>query len=151
MSGGLRMAVVAALLLLVGAAPAVADDDAAQAEIRATLARWTADFNARNAGKVCDIFETDVIADIRTEPEQNYEIVCDRLKRSLTDPARTYSYSSDIKEILVFGDMAVVRLVWTLAIAGGAEGEVKSIETGMDLFRRQADGSWKIMRWMAYN
>jgi steroid delta-isomerase len=151
MSGGLRIAVLAAALLLFGPAPAVADDDAAQAEIRATLARWTADFNARNAGKVCDIFETDVIADIRTEPEQNYEIVCDRLKRSLTDPARSYSYSSDIKEILVFGDVAVVRLVWTLTIAGGAEGEVKSIETGMDLFRRQADGGWKIMRWMAYN
>jgi ketosteroid isomerase-like protein len=151
MSGGPRIAALAALLLLVGAAPALADDDAAQAEIRATLARWTAEFNARDTGKVCDIFETDVLADIRTEPEQNYEIVCDRLKRSLTDPARSYSYSSDIKEILVFGDVAVVRLVWTLTIAGGAEGEVKSIETGMDLFRRQADGGWKIMRWMAYN
>jgi steroid delta-isomerase len=150
MSGGLRMAVLPAPLLI-GAAPAVADDDAAQAEIRATLVQWTADFNARNTGKVCGIFEPDVAADIRTEPEQNYETVCERLKRSLTDPARTYNYSSDIKEILPFGDVAVVRLVWTLTIAGGAEGEVKSIETGMDLFRHQADGGWKIMRWMAYN
>jgi len=149
MGAGLRMAALAALLL-VGAAPAAADD-AAQAEIRAALAQWTADFNARNAGTVCDIFEPDVVADIRTEPEQNYRIVCDRLKRALSDRARAYTYSSDIKEILVFGDVAVVRLVWTLTIAGGAEGEVKSIETGMDLFRRQADGSWKIMRWMAYN
>lgn len=100
---------------------------------------------------MCGIFEPDVAADIRTEPEQNYETVGERLKRSLTDPARTYNYSSDIKEILPFGDVAVVRLVWTLTIAGGAEGGVKPIETGMDLFRRQADGGWKIMRWMAYN
>ena len=82
MAAGLRMAALAALLL-VGAAPAAADD-AAQAEIRAALAQWTADFNARNAGKVCDIFEPDVVADIRTEPEQNYRIVCDRLKRVLS-------------------------------------------------------------------
>ena len=68
MGAGLRMAALAALLL-VGAAPAAADD-AAQAEIRAALAQWTADFNARNAGAVCDIFEPDVVADIRTEPEQ---------------------------------------------------------------------------------
>lgn len=150
MSRGLHMAALAALLV-VWLQPAAAADDAAQAEIRATLAQWTADFNARNTDKVCGIFEPDVAADIRTEPEQNYEMVCERLKRSLTDPARTYNYSSDIKEILPFGDVAMVRLVWTLTIAGGAEGEVKSIETGMDLFRRQADGGWKIMRWMAYN
>lgn len=93
MSRGLHMAALAALLV-VWLQPAAAADDAAQAEIRATLAQWTADFNARNTDKVCGIFEPDVAADIRTEPEQNYEMVCERLKRSLTDPARTYNYSS---------------------------------------------------------
>jgi len=39
--------------------------------------------------------------------------VCQRLKRAVGNQTRTYSYSSDIKEILVFGDVAVVRLVWT--------------------------------------
>jgi ketosteroid isomerase-like protein len=147
---GLALAALAALALA-GAGTAKADDAADRAAIRAALMQWTDDFNARRAGVICGLFETDVVADVRTTPEQNFDVVCDRLKGVLRDPERRYSYAPDIKEILVFSDAAVVRLVWTLKIAGGPEGEVKSVETGMDLFRRQADGSWKIMRWMAYN
>jgi steroid delta-isomerase len=55
----------------------------------------------------------------------------------------------DIKEILVFGDVALVRLVWTLTIKN-SDGEIKSVEPGLDFFQRQADGTWKIVRYMAY-
>jgi steroid delta-isomerase len=47
--------------------------------------------------------------------------------------------------------MAVVRLTWTSTVTGGQEGDVKSVEPGMDIFRRQPDGSWKIMRYLAYS
>jgi ketosteroid isomerase-like protein len=150
MRAKLAMAALAALLLVVPRI-ARADDTPDQAAIRAALRQWTDDFNARKADVICDLFETDVIADIRGSPENNFDIVCDRLKGVLGDDTHSYAYSSDIKEILVFGDMAVVRLVWTLTIEGAPEGEDKSVETGMDVFRRQGDGSWKIMRWMAYN
>lgn len=66
------------------------------------------------------------------------------------DETRSYRYALDITEILVFGDVAVVRLVWTLTIKEKDGREMKSVEPGMDLFRRQADGSWKIVRYMAY-
>ena len=137
--------------MLAGAGAAQADDTSDQAAIRVALTQWTDDFNARRAEIICDLFEKDVVADVRTTPEETFDMVCDRLKGVLRDPARRYSYAPDIKEILVFGDVAVVRLVWTLTITGGAEGDAKSAETGMDLFRRQPDGGWKIMRWMAYN
>ena len=150
MRAKLAMAALAALLL-VSPDAVRADDTPDQAAIRAALAQWTDDFNARHADVICDLFEPDVIADIRSEPENNFDIVCDRLKRVLGDDTRRYAYSSDIKEILMFGDMAVVRLVWTLTIEGAPAGEDKSVETGLDVFRRQADGNWKIMRWMAYN
>ncbi|MGK2922970.1 MAG: YybH family protein [Methyloceanibacter sp.] len=51
---------------------------------------------------------------------------------------------------MAFGDVAVVRLVWTLTIKEKDGGEIKSVEPGMDVFQRQADGSWKIVRYMAY-
>lgn len=136
---------------VLGACVPAAAEDEAQAKIKAALTAWTADFNARRSDTVCDLFEPGLIYDFRGLPEQHYDDICGRLKRVLGDHARTYAYSSDIKEILVFGDVAVVRLVWTLTIAGGAERETKSVEPGMDFFRRQADGSWKIMRYMAFS
>jgi ketosteroid isomerase-like protein len=75
-----------------------------------------------------------------------------RLQRALGDETRSWTYAQpDIKEILVFGDIAVVRLTWISTVTGGPEGAVKSVEPGMDLFRRQPNGSWKIMRYMAFS
>jgi steroid delta-isomerase len=130
---------------------AVAADDA-EAAIRRALLQWTEDFNARRADKVCDLFEPGLIYNFQGLPEQRYDDICARLKRALGDGTRSWTYAQpDIKEMLVFGDMAVVRLTWTSTVAGGPEGEVKSVEPGMDIFRRQPDGSWKIMRYMAYS
>jgi hypothetical protein len=74
------------------------------------------------------------------------------LKRALGDKTRSWTYARpDIREILVFGDSAVVRLSWISTVMGGPEGAVKSVEPGMDLFRRQPDDSWKIMRYMSFS
>ncbi len=145
-------AMLAALLLLAGTPPSLAQSTApAEAAIRAALARWTSDFNTRNAGAVCDLFAPELRYDYRGFPERDYRAICDLLQRSIADRSKTYTYALDIKEILVSGDLAVVRLVWTLTIATpGVAGTVKAEEPGMDVFRKQADGSWKIVRYIAY-
>jgi steroid delta-isomerase len=123
--------------------------DAAAVEIKNTLTGWMADFNAGKTERVYDLFATDVRADFRGHPTRDHKAVCDLLTKSLTDPSRVYRYALDIKEILVFGDVALVRLVWTLTIKN-SDGEIKSVEPGLDFFQRQADGTWKIVRYMAY-
>jgi uncharacterized protein (TIGR02246 family) len=130
--------------------PAVAQSDTpAQAAIRAALTQWMADFNTGRAEKVCDLFAPDLVAQYRGQPERGYDALCDLLKRSLADRGKTYSYALAIKEILVEGDLGVVRLTWTLTVRGKG-GETTSVEPGIDIFRRQADGSWKISRYMGY-
>ncbi len=42
------------------------------------------------------------------------------------------------------------RLVWTLTIKEKDGSTAKSVEPGMDIFKKQPDGSWKIIRYMAY-
>ena len=64
------------------ASPAPADS-AAQAEIRAALTQWTADFNAGNAAKVCGLFAPDLIAQYRGQPERNYEALDSYILRHL--------------------------------------------------------------------
>jgi uncharacterized protein (TIGR02246 family) len=151
----LRPSAVAALLaaatvLTSGILPAVAAD-APRARIAAALRQWMADFNARRADRVCDLFARDLRVDFRGQPERGYAATCRLLKRSLADRTRRYSYALKIKEILVEGDIAIVRLTWTLTVRprGGGRPTV-SVEPGLDVFRRQADGRWRIVRYMAY-
>jgi uncharacterized protein (TIGR02246 family) len=131
-----------------GEAAASAEADAA---IRSVLAAWNADFNAGNTGRICDLFAADLRYDYRGFPERGYNDICALLQSSLGDTTRTFSYALDIKEVVVSGDLAVVRLVWTLTVrpAGGGDA-VSSREPGMDIFRKQPDGSWKIVRYIAY-
>jgi len=136
------------LLSLSSNVPVLADD--AAMEVKSALTQWMADFNAGKTDRVCDLFAADVRADFRGYPTRDHQAVCDLLIKSLTDSTRVFSYALDIKEVLIFGDVVVVRLVWTLTIKEGDGREIKSVEPGMDIFRRQADGSWKIIRYMAY-
>ena len=129
----------------------------AETAIRAALTAWTRQFNAGDADAVCGLFAPDLRYDYRGYPERGFGEICALLQRSLRDRTKTYSYSLQINEIIVAGDLAVVRLVWRLKIApaggapvtGGAPITV-SEEPGMDIFRKQPDGSWKIIRYIAY-
>ena len=73
------------------------------------------------------------------------------MSSSLRDQEKSYHYNLDLKEILVSGDLAAVRLVWTLTVARKEGGVIETIEEpGIDIFRRQPDGSWKIARYLAF-
>ena len=147
----LRACVRGGLVSLALISPAAAQSDTpAQAAIRAALTQWMADFNAGRADKVCDLFARDLVAQYRGQPERNWDALCDLLRRSLADRGKTYSYALAIKEILVEGDLAVVRLDWTLTVRGKDATETTSVEPGIDILRRQAEGSWKISRYMGY-
>lgn len=125
--------------------------DKAETAIRDALAKWTSDFNARDASRTCDLFAPDLVYDYRGFPERNYETLCGLLRRSLADRTKEFTYALEIKEIMVAGDLAVVRLVWTLrTLQSGTATAVESKEPGLDVFRRQPDGSWKIVRYIAY-
>ena len=146
----LRACVRGGLVSLALMSPAAAQSDTpAQAAIRAALTQWMADFNAGRAEKVCDLFARDLVAQYRGQPERDYDALCDLLKRSLADRGKTYSYALAIKEILVEGDLGVVRLTWTLTVRG-KDGETTSLEPGIDIFRREADGGWRIARYIGY-
>jgi hypothetical protein len=64
--GRLGAALVAAALA--GSLAAAQTGDQAQADIRAALLKWTADFNARNLGEVCDLFAPDLRYDYQGFP-----------------------------------------------------------------------------------
>jgi uncharacterized protein (TIGR02246 family) len=129
--------------------PASRAEEAA-AEIRSALTAWMEDFNAGRADETCKLFAPDLRANVRGQPERGYDAQCELLKRSLADDTKTYAYALDINEIMVFGEFAVVRLVWTLTVKQKDGAETTSIEPGLDVFKKQPDGRWQIVRYMAY-
>ena len=132
---------------------ASADPVAASVEnvIRDALTEWRLAFNAGDTGAVCGLFAPELRYDIRGFPERGFEEVCGQLLGSLADQSRKYAYDVTIKEIIVSGDLAAVRLVWTLTVRRpGQVGGTATTEPGLDLFRRQGDGTWKIVRYLAY-
>jgi ketosteroid isomerase-like protein len=148
-----RLIVMIAIVASFAATPprAIAQPVSDEAAIRATLSRWMADFNAGRADKVCDIFASVLRADVKGAGERDFDAQCKVLREALADPARSLSYALDIKDIFSAGDMAAVRLVWTLTTRVKETGAVTTVEEqGLDVFGRDSDGHWRIIRFVSY-
>jgi steroid delta-isomerase len=129
-------------------APRAADDP--EAAIRAALEQWRQDFNARRAEHICDLFAPELLYDFQGLPEQNYTLLCDRLHKALADQSKSFIYGLRIKEVIVSGSLAVVRLTWISTFTDAAGKSQTDDEEGLDVFARQPNGSWKIIRYIAY-
>jgi uncharacterized protein (TIGR02246 family) len=120
--------------------------DSDRADIEALLLQWPRDFNARNLEAVCGLFADDAVLAYPVAPDRNRDAFCDQMRERFRDPSKTVSYDApDIKEIIVDGDLATVRLFWTLTVKDISGKVVETIhEDGVHVFRRQPDRSWKI-------
>lgn len=128
--------------------PAVVESADATA-IRQRFEAWTAAFNARRFAELCDLFAEDVVGETVDAPPRGRDRICDDLRR-LGESARSYRYDLDLREIAVFDDTAVVRPTWTLTVTGGGlPGPVTVREIGLDVLRRDPDGSWRVVRFLA--
>ena len=140
----------AAVGLALAAGPALADSAADEAAIRQRFADWTAAFNAGDAAGVCDLFAPDLSYAIPEIVDGTQATMCGNLARQLArDDLRLHYELPAIHEIMVSGDIAVVRLTWTLTAAARGESETTA-EEGIDVFARQPDGRWSIARFIAF-
>jgi steroid delta-isomerase len=127
---------ICGILLL--AAPGARAETPDQAAIRAALTGWMADFNVGRHDRVCDLFSPELRYDYRGFPERGYRELCELLHRSLSKQEKKFAYAVDIREILVFGDLAIVRLTWTLKVTDMAPAAAATTEEpGLDVFRRR--------------
>jgi ketosteroid isomerase-like protein len=135
-----------ALLLAALFAPSAIADDADA--IRARLEQWTADFNAGNAEAACDLFSRDLVSVIPGEGEADYQTRCDIITGALADPDRTLHYRLSIRDIIVEGSLATAVVYWSLRMTPG---DTIVNEVGLDVFRKEDDGQWRIVRFVSWD
>jgi ketosteroid isomerase-like protein len=122
-----------------------------RADIEAALLQWPRDFNARNLDAVCGLFADDVVLAYPGAPDRNRDAFCDQMRDQFRDPSKTFSYDEpDIKEIIVDGDLATVRLFWTLTVRDTSgrfwRRSTKTASTSSDVSRTAAGRSISPMR-----
>jgi uncharacterized protein (TIGR02246 family) len=145
------LSALAFVAALVAATTAARSDSATdEAAIRQRLERWTAAFNAKDVAGACDLFAPDLVYSIQDVVNGTQKTMCTNLAKVLgrSDIGLHYAVPA-IQEIIVSGDVAIVRLTWTLTVQRGDATDTTT-EEGMDFFRRQPDGRWSIARYIAF-
>jgi ketosteroid isomerase-like protein len=140
-----------ALALFIAAAQAAGPDDpsAVKAAIVERLHRWTAAFNSRDLAGACGLFAPDLRYTVDDILNGSRDRLCANIATALSKPEVDLHYDEPtIHDILVSGDLAVVRLTWTLTAEKNGTRDVNT-EEGMDVFRRAPDGVWSIVRYIA--
>lgn len=146
------LCLLAAALHVNGIAVGSEADSNARNAIIERLNKWPQDFNSKNLRGVCDLFAPDLVASYPGTKDRNYEEMCRQFNSVLTDPEKILQYDApNIEQIIIKDDLAVVRLIWTLKSSFKNKPETEMIkEKGLDVFKRQKDGSWKIVISYAY-
>lgn len=103
-----------------------------EARVRETLEAWPIAIERRDEAGICGLFDKDLVASFPGTKDRNWDEMCSGLVKALREGKLHYE-KPVIEQVIVEGNLAVVRLIWN--------GE----EKGIDVLRRQGDGSWKII------
>jgi ketosteroid isomerase-like protein len=144
----LCLSIVAGVPGASGQAPAPAA--AVEKQIRQSLADWMEANNHRQYDKANEVWAPGVVGWFPEAPvfkmDEAYR-VAGVAKRS-EKPYSTFDLT--IEEILVGGDLAVVRDIWreTIHFPGNTATAVRPIKS-FEVWKPQPDGKWRITRWIS--
>ena len=141
---------IAVLFIVAFATVAKADSTSDEAAMRQRFQHWVTAFNSKDVAGVCDLFAPDLLYSLPEVQEGTRQELCDNLARLFSRSDLRVQYAPpEIHEIMVSGDLAVVRLTWTLTAQANGKQDA-TMEEGIDIFRRQPDGRWSIARFIAF-
>ena len=109
-------------------------------------------FNRRDPAGIMALYARDIVLVYPGIPDSDYA----DLERSFAQmtagtPGVTVRTSPNIEEILVSGDLAVVRVTWTTTTTETTPARVSTHQMrDMQVWRWEADGSWKFARGMHF-
>jgi steroid delta-isomerase len=122
-----------------------ADDEA---RIRRRLAEWVEQMRSGDRVAAAEVWAPDLVGWYPGQEDDTYEKEQAQARRQRPPEAPRSIPAVRIEEVMVSGDLAVVRDIWRITrIAGGdtTEHSLRSFE----VWQRQRDGAWRIARWIS--
>jgi uncharacterized protein (TIGR02246 family) len=145
--------VLPALLLTIVGSPARADQSAAPSAskdveaIRGLIQQTEKAINSNDPGGIMAHYSRDIVVSYPGVPDTTYDQFAAAYKRML-DPSTTTSTVADVQEIVVAGDLAIVRMTWSTTVTEKASGKNSSRKAkDLQVWRRE-NGQWKFFRGM---
>ncbi len=138
-----------ALASSLAASEPAASEKQIEAEVRAEFARWTEAYKRHDLQGTMMIFDPQVRFAFQGGPDVGYA----ELERSYVADFKTNStaeWVGSIDEVQASGDLAAEFSSWKLIDHRGGKEIVLEENRGMDLFRRNARGEWRIVRSLNY-
>ena len=134
-------------------APTATGDSAA---IREAIERGARGFERGDPDAILAHYGRDVVLSYPGVPDQDYETLARAYRELRSRPASvTATTRPTFDEILVSGDLAIVRVRWTTTIRSAATDSTPAREAtrwlrDLQVWRRDAAGDWKFIRGMHY-
>ena len=109
-------------------------------------------FNDKDPDRIMALYAPDVVLSYPGIPDMGYAEFAEAYSELRNPkPGVTVKTSPTIEEILVSGDLGVIRITWhTTTIETNPPRESTRQMKDLQVWRRQADGKWKLSRGMHY-
>jgi ketosteroid isomerase-like protein len=146
-----RHLLAATLLLAPAVAGAQRSPDADAQAIRARILQGAHGFMIGSPDTVLAHYARDVVLSYPGVPDMDYATLArgyDELRRRPAGERAETTPTFD--EVLVSGDMAVVRLRWTTTISDSTGRACDASLRDLQVWRRERDGQWMFIRGMHY-
>jgi uncharacterized protein (TIGR02246 family) len=158
MSRHLLLAWIAAAALGSASAPAGASDVpmsgdlVASAEVWRTFESWLQAYATGDMQHVMTIFDREVVFEFQGSKDESFDDLRRDYDIDFKTRARGTTWKPRVEEVRAQGDMAFVRSVWELHVAGQGDGAPETIaqrNRSLDVFCKH-DGQWRIIRSINY-
>jgi len=114
-------------------------------------ADWTKSFNQKDMVGTMSIFAPVCEAALPDANHKTYDQIEAGFKKLFADKSKSFKYTYDVLHIWRSGDLAAVRITWHLSTYENGKLIDKNDELGMDVLKRNKQGTWQIVNWVAFS
>jgi ketosteroid isomerase-like protein len=146
----MKLLLACLLLLKPGGMHAQEREDSAAAvrSIRAALAGWVEAANRGDWKAASRVWAPDLIGWYPGQADDTYAKEMENAAHPRPGRPRT-RYEVNVVEVMVSGEMAVVRDIWRFTTSPGTPDSSVSAVRSYEVWKRQKDAQWKIARWIS--